>query len=291
MAFKIVFTEFVRDLHNTLSTFVFALLLGFIVFFVGGLSSYLNKVFESPKWNVDLVILPKGITPELAIANVVRGSPGGLVPLALFNTLLQQSEGSSVKLLGLIPYKSQYGNVEIAVTDPELKDFYELKKESLWRDFDFTDLKLKRPDFYPSDSYQTPEWHDQVLMGILVKGNSTELTKLQNLIDRKTIAQAFFVGNENNGLQTKLIHLKKGLYLVTGFVVLSTLLGLLLALKNMNSKRNSLELVLMELKFERTLLIKIAAIQTGLFILFPVVVGYMISMLSFDAVQRFVFNL
>ena len=291
MAFKVVFTEFIRDLQNSATTFIFSLLLGFILFFVGGVSNYLNTVFEAPKWNVDMLILPKGITPELAAANLTKGAPDGLIPLALFNTLLQQSHGSTIKLLGIVPYKNSDGNPEIAVTDSELKDFADLNKNSLWKEFKLTELNLKRADFKPVEVYQTPEWRDQVLMGIIVNGSTSEISGLKTLIDRKTIAQAYFVGPENADSHVKLVKLKRGLFLTVGFVLLSTLLGLLLALKNMKAKRNSIELVLNELKFKSTMLTQIKALQFFVFIVFPIALGFLFSILSFNTIQSYIFNI
>lgn len=291
MAFKIVYTEIRRDLHNAVSTFIFSLFLGFILFFVSGVSTYLNKVFEPPKWNADLLILPKGISPEAAVMDFARGLPDGLIPLALFKTLLQQSAGSSVKVLGFIPYKDSDGKAEVALTDSGLKDFLDLKDKSLWSEINLTNLDLKRPQFQPAENYQTPEWHDQVLMGILAKGNSTEIAGLKNLIDRKTIAQAFYVDSEKSEMHAKLMQLKTGLYLCTGFVFFSTLLGLLLALKNMMAKRQTLELVLKELKFKPAILAKITLIQIVLFFVFPVALGCIFSSLSFELIQSFIFHL
>ena len=291
MPFKIVLTEFWRDLHNTTSTFIFSLLLGFIVFFVSGVSNYLNKIFESPKWNADLVVLPKGITPELAIANLLKGLPDGLIPIALFNTLLQQSQGSSIKVLGFIPFKNNNSEVEIALTDTDLKDFTNLKDNSLWSDLAISNLNLKRSEFRPREYYETPEWHDQVIMGILVKGSIKELNSFKNLIDRKTVAQAFFVGNENSLLYAKLTQLKTGLYTTTGFVLLTSLLGLLLALKNMSIKRNSLDLVLKELKYKPNILKQIKLIQILAFIILPILIGILISTFSFEVMQRIIFNI
>ena len=284
MALKILITEFLRDLQNAVSTFVFSLLLGFILLFVVGVTDHLNKVFASPNWNADLVILPKGTSPELAIADLIKGFPDGLIPSALFNTLMQQSQGSSVKILGFIPYRNSSGTSEIAVTDPELKNFNELKNKSIWSDFSLTDLNLKRSEFQPVEIYQTPEWHDQVLMGMLVKGSQSEISGLKNLIDRKTVAQAFLVGRETSSAHTKLEQLKKTLYVVTAFVFLSTLLGLLLALKNMNSKRKSLELVLKELKFSPSILLQFKVMQIFLFILLPILIGCVLSHFSFGVV-------
>ncbi|MGZ3691417.1 MAG: hypothetical protein ACXVAX_07935 [Pseudobdellovibrio sp.] len=288
MAIKILVTEFLRDLQNALSTFIFSLLLGFILLFFVGVADHLNKVFKTPNWNVDLVILPKGTSPELTIADLLKGEPDGLIPIALFNTLMQQSQGTTVKLIGFIPYKNSNGVPEVAVTDTELKNFVELKNKSIWSDFTFTDINVKRPEFQPKEMYETPEWHDQVLMGALVKGSTAELTGLKELIDRKTVAQAFFVGHETSATHAKLEQLKKTLYVTTALIALSTLLGLLLALKNMNSNRKSLELVLAELKFETSVITQFKLMQIFLFILLPIALGCLLSQLSFNFIMSLI---
>ena len=287
MVFKIVKTEFLRDLQNSLSVFVFSVFLGFTLFFVNGVSDHLNRLFASPKWNLDLVVLPKAITPEAAIANFDKGAPDALIPMALFKTLLQQSQGSSVKILGFIPYKAADGTAAIAVTDAELKGFSELKNNSFWSGFKITDINQARSDFKPADLYQTEEWKDQVLMGMAVKGSAAEISGLKNLIDRKTVAQAFLVGENNNNSYLKLLQLENGLIAITFFIILSTLLGLLLAVKNMNAKRKVLEVVLKELKFESKLLIQVWSLQIAALIVVPILLG---TLVAWFCLQQYYFS-
>ncbi len=293
MVFRIVKTEFYRDLHNSLSTIFFSLILGFILSFGLTLSSYLSRIFESPHWSVDMLILPKGITPEIAVSNFVKGSPDGLIPLALYNTLSIQIQNApgSLKILGFLPYLNAEEKPEIAVTDPDLKDFAQLKQSAVWSHYSLTDLNLKRAELSSRENYRTPEWGDQVLMGVMATGSTQELTSLKNLIDRKTIAQAFFVGAENNDTYNKLTQLKRGLFLIMLFIFVSSLLGFWLALKNMNQKRSSIELVLKELKYNKTLLLKIKSIQLFMTIVFPILIGFMLSKFGFVLVQSFIFNL
>lgn len=297
MAFKIVLTEFFRDFHNSVSTILFSVIVGFIICFVVDTSSYLNKIFASPRWNIDMLILPKGITPEHAAVSITKGTADGLIPLALFTTLSQQIQsshdqntGASLKILGFIPYINSQGSSEVAVTDNELKNFQGINQNSFWANFTFTDLKLKRQEFQPSSDYRTPEWGDQVLMGIIANGDPTELNNLKNLIDRKTIAQAFYVGSENSDTHLKLIKLEKGLFITTGFIFISTILGLLLALKNMKNKMSILELVLSELKYNKFIIKKVKFLQVLLVIILPILLGFAASKISFDIIQGFIFN-
>lgn len=88
------------------------------------LSSHLRQVFDSPAWNADLVILPKGVTPEGAIQSVLVGKPAALIPHALFETLSQQSRGSSVKHLGFIPFEDENSKIGVAFTDPVQRGLY-----------------------------------------------------------------------------------------------------------------------------------------------------------------------
>lgn len=268
--------------------------LGFILITSIHFKNYLELVFTPEPWGAGLIILPKGLTPEQARKNILSGKPDGLLPQALYETLLTQiqdeqkkqgSEKFSVQLMALVPFNTKPDQPAIGVLDLNLaKAFFESHKSFLSH-LPLEDWNTKKLDYVYDENYHTAEWGQKTLFAILANGSNEHLKQLNTLINRRTVAEAFYVDDEHSDSFLKLAKLKSSLNFLTGLILLLTFLGLLLSFEILNSYRKNISLILKELKISEPVRIKFYFMQILFLTAIPTSVGLLVGIYLWPSIK------
>lgn len=255
MILRIFFVELRRSLKITFTLILCSLLLGFTLSSALQLKKYMETLFVPVSWGAGLVVVPKGISLEGLHRSLIHGEPEGLIPMALFETLQGQINDEkflrhlpvpSLKILGFIPYKKA-SRTNLAFVGDKDAYFSNLNGPSIWNQFSFEPWTAQSSEFVSRAGYQTPEWGNRVLMGILAQGEPGPLQKLKELIDRKTIAQGMIVRPGETEEDHRMDQLGKSLYALVILIGFCLLPGLLLSILILQERRSIIYTVMQEL--------------------------------------------
>lgn len=284
MGFSFFVTEFRRTFQVCTALILFCFIAGFIFFSSVEMSDYLTHLFEDINIGVDMIILPKGITPESMQKSLVNGQPEALMPTALFETLQKQIEDevshknlakAPLSVLAVLPFHNEQGKIEIAKVGDE--NFIRDLDKTVWANYKFKNLTEVKNQLQPQSVYATEEWGDKTIFSILASGNKEALGNLKKLIDRRTIAQAYFLdpGRSDNAL--KLQKLKMGLQALTGIILISLLLGIIISFQKLHIQRKFIFQTFDEMKKSQQIKFSFYMFQLLLLLIVPVFLGVMAS--------------
>ena len=287
MILRLFFTDFRRSLAICISAVILSFILGFVTITSIDLSSYLADLFRPLKWGADILILPKGETPELAWKDILNGKPQALIPETLLETLKNQIAGEQVKfnltspslqVFGFVPYLNDSGQASLA-TIGEAKQFFSATNDkSVLDSYEKNDWNSVYDKFANLESYQTAEWGSKVILGILVKGSDAALKSLKTLIDRRTVAQAYYVNFENDANQdSKFLKLKSILNKLTFFILALVAIGLFLSLQTLKNNRKNIFQNFDELRFPKLMKYQFYLTQIMFLILIPALFGFLLA--------------
>jgi len=277
---SLFFTEVRRSLRVTLALVLCALLSGLTGYSALTAKRYIETIFKPVTWNADLMILPKGVTPEGLQRSLLSGEPEGLLPLALFETLQAQVNqemlqkhlpAPALRVLGFVPFRSA-GHTQVAFVGDREAYFAE-QTYSIWRDYSWNKWTDVQSDLAARPGYQTPEWKDKVLMGVLARGEPGPIASLKNLIDRRTVAQGVLVRPGDSDMDHRLAQLDQGLWAVVGLIFVCLLPGLVLALIVLGERRKRVLIVMHELGFTSAQRLQLLLFQVLFLILAPAGLG------------------
>lgn len=293
MGFSFFITEFRRTLQVCTALILFCFIAGLVFFSSIEMSDYLTRLFEDIDIGVDMIILPKGITPESMQKSLINGQPEALMPIALFETLQKQIEdevshkklaAAPLSILAILPFHNNQGEIEIAKVGDE--NFIRDIKKTAWANYRFRNLTEVKPQFQPAEVYATEEWTDKTIFSILASGQKEALGNLKKLIDRRTIAQAYFLnpGRSDNAL--KLQKLKTGLQTLTGIILISLLLGILISFQKLQVQRKLIFQTLDEMRKGKEIKLYFYTYQLVLLLIFPVLLGVSASQLFLPLIKN-----
>lgn len=261
-------TEVRRSFKLNLVLFFCFFTLGFAVTSMLVIQKQLEALFSPVVWDADLVILPKGVSLEGLQRSLLIGQAEDLIPLALFQTLQTQTVHAPLRMLAFIPFKEN-GQVKLGYEGSTL-DFPWVHDESIWRSLELS----PRQDL---EMYQTEEWGAKVLAGVLVRGPKTALKNLKKLIDRRTIAQAWYVNAEMSDERVRMDQLRHGMKALTGLIVVCLTPGLILAGVIVRDRLQNLLIVLQELGNTRSVKIPLYGFQFALWVVVPGILGWWLA--------------
>ncbi len=284
MGFSFFITEFRRTVHVCIALILFCFIAGFVFFSAVEMSDYLSHLFEDINIGVDMIILPKGITPESMQKSLINGQPEALMPIALFETLQKQIEDevshknlpkAPLAVLAVLPYHNEQGKIEIAKVGDE--SFIRDVDKTVWANYKFKNLVEVKNLFQPPEVYATEEWSDKTIFSILASGNKEALGNLKKLIDRRTIAQAYYLdpGRSDNAL--KLQKLKTGLQTLSGIILISLLLGIIISFQKLHVQRKLIFQSFDEMQKGEKIKLYFYLYQLILLLLIPVLSGIITS--------------
>lgn len=189
--FAIAGTEIRQNPFLSIVMLVVSLLVGGSAvtgFFVNRKINELSKPIE---WGAEMAILPKGVTLSSFAETLGNGETPLLIPEALYDSTLAIT-GNALKLTAVLP------------ADVEGEKFLMVKGTPIpalgWG-------KFKTRDWSPQTIYSTPEWGTKVAAAMFASGSRENLRKLKDLIDRKTIAQAYWIAESQRADIEKQEHL------------------------------------------------------------------------------------
>jgi hypothetical protein len=266
-SWKIFFTECRRSLKLNLVLFFSLVLLGFTLSSMLIVKKQIEALVRPVNWDADIIILPKGVSLDGLHRSLLTGKAEGLIPLALFETLEKQAASSPLQVLGFIPYAAD-SKVKIGIEGARSE--FPFRDGAIWNAHEIT----ARKDL---EIYNTPEWGPRTLGGILARGPKVALESLKNLIDRKTIAQAWYVNSEMSDDAIRAGRLREGLDVLTLLIGLSLAPGLILSALLVRARFRSIFVVLNELGLRKNILINTLVLQGLVFLVTPLVVGILIS--------------
>ncbi len=295
MAFNLFLTEARRTFSICLSVFVLSFISGFIFLNSIYLSDYLKSLFQNINLGVDMAILPKTISPESMMKSLLKGRPEALMPLALFQTLQKQALDESLRknfnqpplqLMAILPFQDADGKPAIATVGDKalIRDF----NKTIWSPFAFKNLPEVKSLLVPAEFYATDEWKDNTIFGILVNADNSTLTNLKQMIDRRTIAQAYFLNPEKTVEFMKYQKLNTGLQFLSGIILLTIFVGLTASFQKLNTQRQIIFLTLDELQLPQKLKIQLYLAQILFLILIPLIIGFCVALVSFPLVRSII---
>lgn len=294
MSFFLFATEFKRSFKNSLITIILCLTLGFILITSVNFKNYLEFIFTPEPWGAGLIILPKGSTPESARKNILAGKPDGLIPQALYETLLtqiadeQKKQGSgkfSIQLMAFVPFNAKADQPAIGALDLNAAKIFFESNKSFLSHLPLEDWNTKKLDYVYDENYHTAEWGQKTLFAILANGSEEHLKQLSVLINRRTVAEAFYVDDAHSDSFMKLTKLKSSLTFLTGLILLLTGLGLLLSFEILNANRKNISLILKELKITDSTKIKFYLLQILFLTIVPTSVGLLIGISLWSSIK------
>lgn len=295
MPIKIFLVELRRTWVTCSALFLLCFLSGAVFLTSINLSKYLASLFQEVNVGVDMIILPKAITPESMQKSLIKGQPEALMPVSLFETLQNQAVSETqrkslneppVQLLAIVPFKNEQGLAAVAkIGDVSM---IRNKDKTSWAPFEFKELDAVKQQLTPKNLYYTDEWKDKTIFGILVNAEPEVLARLKLLIDRRTIAQAYILTPGHSDTHQKLEKLKSGLLYLTEVIVFSILIGIIISFQKLHVQRDIIFRCLKELGHKRNLEIKFYLLQIGFLIVLPLILGMSLAYATFPLIQNLV---
>lgn len=259
-------TEVRRSFKLNMVLFFCFFTLGFAVTSMFVIQTQITALLRPVAWDADMVILPKGVSLDGLYRSLLTGQAEGLIPWALFQTLEAQTQNSPLRILAFIPFKEE-ARVKLGVEGSTV-DFPWRQENSVWKSLE----SVPRRDL---EAYQTAEWGQKVLAGILVRGPQQALENLKTLIDRRTIAQAWYVNAEMSEERLRMAKLRQGLEALTGLIVVCLTPGLILAAVIVKDRLQNLLTVLRELGSHKNIKTPLYVFQFVVAVFLPGVLGWL----------------
>ena len=284
MGFRIFLTELRRTTGTCVSLFLLCTLSGFVIASSFYLSEYLANLFQDVNLGVDMVLLPKGITPETMQKSLINGEPEALMPLALFETLQKQISEEmgrknladpSLRIMGILPYHAASGAVEIATIGDQ--NIIRNLSSTIWQSYPQKNLNDVQSLLIPKEKYSTDEWKDKTLFAVLVTGAKDVTASLKQLIDRRTIAQAYYLNPNETATAAKLKKLNSGLEYLAGIILLSAILGMWISFQKLAIQRKIILQSLQELQLNPKIKYELYLFQLLVLVFVPVILGFAFS--------------
>lgn len=261
---KTVFTETVRNEIRQNRFYLVALFLVSICFgaslmLTAGSAKKIALLSTHETWNTDLVILPKGISLEDFRKEILSGQTQALLPEAMFNTTVELAQ-SQFKLGAILPLR-----------DAQQKPMILVKGDHLG--LSWLPPLITQQNWAPQTAYQTPEWGTHVIAGFFASGPENMMKNLKDLIDRKTVGQAYWIKEQeakDQELQMQLFAALKQFTLLAGTL---GILGFLSLLSWLYSRLKESFLVLREIGISHSLCRGVFLCLVSLFIALPISLG------------------
>lgn len=282
MSGRIFLIECRRNLRLSLALMIGSALIGFTAFSALNVKRYIHRIFVPVKWQADLILLPKGVTPEGVQRSLLHGQPEGLMPLTLLETLQAQVNQEVMQkrlsrppfvALGFIPFRDREGKTQVAYVGDRDAYFAGAEGDTVWARYPWVKWDEVKTDLASREGYFTPEWSGKVLMGVLVRGDAGPIERLKELIDRRTVAQGVRVKAGASDLELRVNELNRALAVLMALIFLCLLPGLGLAILLLGERRRAVLEVLREIGFAGPWRARLVTLQIVFLIVVPILIG------------------
>lgn len=215
------------------------------------------------KWNADVVVLPKGMGLADLKQVILSGEPNHFLPEALFDSTRDLIK-NQFSLSAILPLKID-GKVEVLHKGEDLG-------------MGWVDSSILVSPWREQTQFQTHEWGYHVAAALFASGPKEVMKSFKDLIDRKTIGQAFIIEDEMAKNQTQHDDMLFYLRLVS-VLILSLFVSIifLLAFLLKNRLKNVYE-ILRNHGYQDKTQHQLNALVFCFFILGPLMIGIILSL-------------
>lgn len=255
-------TEFLQNKVFFLLTVLTSLFLGICAVQGKFAIDKIESLSVHEKWNADVVVLPKGMALADLKQEILTGSPTLFLPEALFDSTRDLIK-NQFSLSAILPIKND-GKVEVLHKGDNLG-------------LGWLDSSIEIVPWQDQAQYQTNEWNTRVVAALFASGPKEVMKSFKDLIDRKTIGQAFIIEDEMAKGQAQHDDMLFYLRLVS-VLILSLFVSVifLLAYLLRNRLKNVYE-ILRNHGYQKQVQQKLNTLVFVLFILGPLMIGMILS--------------
>lgn len=143
----------------------------------------ISSLVTVEQWNADLVVLPKGIGLEDFRKELQTGQTTAFLPEAMYLSTVALSEGQ-FQTRALLAIRENGGSEILTQGDASLGP--------TWLGLPTTTRPAVAP-WREQNIYFTPEWKNKLISGFFAAGSPLAMKNLKDLIDRKTVGQAWLI--------------------------------------------------------------------------------------------------
>lgn len=177
--FSILKIEICQNRLQVAAVMIFSFLAGLMLMVAEKAYQKVSQLVKPVEWSADLVIMPKGLTLQGLAQEILEAKTTHFLPLALFDTTIGLVE-DRVQLSALL-VRSRNGKPLVQ-----------------FKGVDGLGWNWARPDvevipWEEQKEYTNPDWGNQVITAFFAKGSMADLNHLKEIIDRKTVAQSFWI--------------------------------------------------------------------------------------------------
>ncbi|CAN5515834.1 hypothetical protein BH10BDE1_BH10BDE1_14040 [soil metagenome] len=253
----VALTEIRQNLKLTATLVIVSLLLGISIAMVRQVERKVASLALPIRWGAELAIIPKGLTLNQLAENLKVGQAPALLPLAMFETTVDLTRGN-VQMSAVLPGHDSGGAFLMTRGDSKLN-------------LDWAPLP-QRPWAVQSE-FSTPDWSTNVIAAAFASGTRDNLLKLKDLIDRKTVAQAFMIEDSQAQAREKQNQISHLAAVTEGLVIFTLLLGFYLAGSWLLENHGATQITLFNMGFTSINLLSVKIVLLALLVVVPLIIG------------------
>ena len=257
----IVWTETKRHLKLTFALIVTGLCLGAGSHFAILVQDAIRNFAKPVPWNVDLAILPKGVGLDDLAQEILSGHSKAVIPEVMFETTRD------------IVKDALEMNAIMVTTGPEGVEVLSKSKNALGVNWALGQVQIK--PWREQHEVATEEWGDHVIVAAFARGNEQNIYKLKDLIDRKTVAQAYRIADVNESVRHKSEQLGKLATLVDLILGVALAIAIWLAVSWLYTNHLETRTALKDLGFGGLFINAVTGVLMLSLTLLPFVVGFL----------------
>jgi hypothetical protein len=249
--------EIRQNLKLAVTLIVVSLLLGLSISMVVQVEQKVSSLAVPIRWGAELAIIPKGLSLDQVAENMKLGRAPALLPLAMFDTTVDLTRGR-VQMTAVLPGHSGDGA-------------YLMTRGNSALNLDWSALPI-RP-WQPQKEFSTTDWGPNVIAAAFASGSHENLLKLKDLIDRKTVAQAFLIEETQAQARAKQSQISHLAGITEAIVIFTLLLAFYLAGSWLLENHRSTQISLQNMGFTRGALTVIQIQLLAMLVALPIVIG------------------
>lgn len=260
--FWILKIEFLQNKIFFIFTMITSLFLG--VCLIQGFFA-INKVENlliHEKWDAHIAVLPKGMNLSDLKKEIISGKPTHFLPEALYDTTLNLAQ-NQFKLSAILPI-TENGQIKVLQKGDHLG-------------LSWLDKSIPITNWQEQNQYQTSEWGYRVVAALFASGPLDVMKHFKDLIDRKTIGQAYII--EDEMIKSQSMHDEMYFYLrLISILILCLFLSIIFLLAHLlkSRLRNVFE-VLQTLGYSKKIQYQLSLFVLLIFMLSPALLGMLIG--------------
>lgn len=254
---RVALTEIRQNVKLTVTLVFVSLLLGVSIAMVRQVERKIASLALPIRWGAELAIIPKGLTLDQLAENLKLGRAPALLPLAMFETTVGLTRGN-VQMSAVLPGHDASGVFLMTRGDSKLN-------------LDWAPLRLR--SWAEQTEFSTPDWSTNVISAAFASGHRENLLKLKDLIDRKTVAQAFMIEDAQAQAREKQNQISHLAAVTEGLVIFTLLLAFYLAGSWLLQNHRATQITLFDMGFTSMNLLSVKIVLLALLVVFPLIIG------------------